>query len=97
MFFVSMISRILGHKLNNDRQAYFGIINGIGFIVCQKKIFPYILPDDQNKWPILEFSCFLDSNRQILLPFSTSLSYISLNFHLFYFRNHANIASSNVV
>ncbi|VBB28870.1 unnamed protein product [Acanthocheilonema viteae] len=32
MLFVSIISRILGHKLNNDRQAYFGIINGIGFI-----------------------------------------------------------------
>ncbi|EFO15272.1 hypothetical protein LOAG_13240 [Loa loa] len=32
MFFVTVISRILGHKLHNDRQAYFGIINGIGFI-----------------------------------------------------------------
>ncbi|CAG9532935.1 unnamed protein product [Cercopithifilaria johnstoni] len=32
MLFVSIISRILGHKLNNDRQAYYGIINGIGFI-----------------------------------------------------------------
>ncbi|KAM3716492.1 Multidrug resistance protein MdtB [Dirofilaria immitis] len=32
MLFISIISRILGHKLNNDRQAYFGIINGIGFI-----------------------------------------------------------------
>lgn len=32
MLFVSTISRICGHKLNNDRQAYFGIVNGIGFI-----------------------------------------------------------------
>ncbi|VIO99274.1 Uncharacterized protein BM_BM1523 [Brugia malayi] len=32
MLFVSVISRILGHKLNNDRQTYFGIVNGTGFI-----------------------------------------------------------------
>uniref|UniRef100_A0A915Q714 Solute carrier family 66 member 3 n=1 Tax=Setaria digitata TaxID=48799 RepID=A0A915Q714_9BILA len=32
MLFVSVISRILGHRLGSDRQAYFGIINGIGFI-----------------------------------------------------------------
>ncbi|VDK86862.1 unnamed protein product [Litomosoides sigmodontis] len=31
MFYVSIISRALGHKLSNDRQAYFGIVNGIGF------------------------------------------------------------------
>lgn len=45
MLFVSVISRVLGHKLNNDRQAYFGIINGIGFIVSLKKKCSHMLSD----------------------------------------------------
>ncbi|VDN06042.1 unnamed protein product [Thelazia callipaeda] len=32
MIFVTVSSRLLGPKFNNDRQAYFGFINGIGFI-----------------------------------------------------------------
>ncbi|VDK83172.1 unnamed protein product [Onchocerca ochengi] len=43
MLFVSVISRILGHKISNDRQAYFGIISGIGFIILNKRTLIFYL------------------------------------------------------
>lgn len=33
ILYIAIVSRIIGHKLNNDRQAYYGIINGIAFAV----------------------------------------------------------------
>uniref|UniRef100_A0A0M3I8E8 Polysacc_synt_C domain-containing protein n=1 Tax=Ascaris lumbricoides TaxID=6252 RepID=A0A0M3I8E8_ASCLU len=33
ILYIAIVSRIIGHKLNNDRQAYYGIINGIAFAI----------------------------------------------------------------
>ncbi|VDK56968.1 unnamed protein product [Anisakis simplex] len=33
IIYIAVVSRIIGHKLNNDRQAYYGIISGIAFVI----------------------------------------------------------------
>uniref|UniRef100_A0A915C4F3 Uncharacterized protein n=1 Tax=Parascaris univalens TaxID=6257 RepID=A0A915C4F3_PARUN len=33
ILYIAVVSRIIGHKLNNDRQAYYGIINGVAFAI----------------------------------------------------------------
>ncbi|KHN80966.1 hypothetical protein Tcan_15643 [Toxocara canis] len=33
VLYIAIVSRVVGHKLNNDRQAYYGIINGIAFVI----------------------------------------------------------------